>query len=65
MSSSKSLVGSKLGASNGVLQSTIGFPRLVALIPGLLTGHSVRASIAAREPPMSSPQMPSLGPCGL
>ena len=46
----------------GNVQSAIGFPSATALIPpGFWKWHSVSANIAARLPPMSSPQTPTRG----
>lgn len=42
------------------VQSAIGLPNTAALIPCTSAWHSVKASIAARLPPMNSPQMPNL-----
>lgn len=46
------------GVWSGELQSTMGLPRAAAVMP--LGLHSARASMAARDPPASSPQTPIL-----
>lgn len=52
--------------SSGKTQSTTAFPTATAeILPGLERRHSVIANISARDPPTSSPQTPTLGPCVL
>ncbi len=48
------------GEGNSAVQSAMGFPTAAALMVESRGRHSVRASMVARLPPMSSPQTPIL-----
>jgi len=48
------------GEGNSAVQSAMGFPTAAALIEASRDRHSVRASMVARLPPISSPQTPIL-----